>query len=151
VRLIGPQGEQLGVTSIEDARNISSQKQLDLVLISENSTPPVCKLIDYGQFLYKQKKKEKQSKKTSQIIKEIKMSPKISDHDYTVRLNKSKKFLEKKYKIKVNIFFRGREIVHNELGFKLIQRFIGDISELGSAESEPQRNGRSIIVILAPK
>jgi translation initiation factor IF-3 len=151
VRLIGPEGEQLGVTSIEDARNISSQKQLDLVLISENSTPPVCKLIDYGQFLYKQKKKEKQSKKTSQIIKEIKMSPKISDHDYTVRLNKSKKFLEKKYKIKVNIFFRGREIVHNELGFKLIQRFIGDISELGSAESDPQRNGRSIIVILAPK
>jgi len=147
VRLIGPEGEQLGVTSIEDARNISSQKQLDLVLISENSTPPVCKLIDYGQFLYKQKKKEKQSKKTSQIIKEIKMSPKISDHDYTVRLNKSKKFLEKKYKIKVNIFFRGREIVHNELGFKLIQRFIGDISELGSAETEPQRNGRSIIVI----
>lgn len=151
MRLIGPEGEQLGVTSIEDARNISSQKQLDLVLISENSTPPVCKLIDYGQFLYKQKKKEKQSKKTSQIIKEIKMSPKISDHDYTVRLNKSKKFLEKKYKIKVNIFFRGREIVHNELGFKLIQRFIGDISELGSAESDPQRNGRSIIVILAPK
>lgn len=151
MRLIGPEGEQLGVTSIEDARNISSQKQLDLVLISENSAPPVCKLIDYGQFLYKQKKKEKQSKKTSQIIKEIKMSPKISDHDYTVRLNKSKKFLEKKYKIKVNIFFRGREIVHNELGFKLIQRFIGDISELGSAESDPQRNGRSIIVILAPK
>ena len=151
MRLIGPEGEQLGVTSIEDARNISSQKQLDLVLISENSSPPVCKLIDYGQFLYKQKKKEKQSKKTSQIIKEIKMSPKISDHDYTVRLNKSKKFLEKKYKIKVNIFFRGREIVHNELGFKLIQRFIDDISELGSAESDPQRNGRSIIVILAPK
>lgn len=101
--------------------------------------------------MYQQKKKEKQSKKAAQVLKEIKMSPKISDHDYEVRLNKTKKFLEKKYKVKVNIFFRGREIVHHELGFKLMERFIEDTSVLGNPESAPQKTGRSILTTLVPK
>ena len=151
VRVVEESGNQLGVITIQDARRISTEKGLDLVLISENAVPPICKLVDYGQFMYQQKKKSKQGKKSVQVTKELKMSPKISEHDYQVRLNQGFKFLEKKYKIKLTIFFKGREIVHSELGYELANRYINDIKELGNAENQPSMSGRSLIVIISPK
>lgn len=151
VRVVEESGNQLGVITIQDARRISTEKGLDLVLISENTVPPICKLVDYGQFMYQQKKKSKQGKKSVQVTKELKMSPKISEHDYQVRVNQGFKFLEKKYKIKLTIFFKGREIVHSELGYELANRYINDIKELGNAENQPSMSGRSLIVIISPK
>jgi translation initiation factor IF-3 len=151
VRVVEESGNQLGVITIQDARRISTEKGLDLVLISENAVPPICKLVDYGQFMYQQKKKSKQGKKSVQVTKELKMSPKISEHDYQVRVNQGFKFLEKKYKIKLTIFFKGREIVHSELGYELANRYINDIKELGNAENQPSMSGRSLIVIISPK
>jgi len=101
--------------------------------------------------MYQQKKKEKQTRKSAQVIKELKMSPKISDHDYNVRLNRGIEFLKKKYKIKLTIFFRGREIVHRDLGETVLNRFIDDISELGTADREVTRSGRQMVTIITPK
>jgi translation initiation factor IF-3 len=151
VRLIDESGHQFGVINIEEARKVSADKGLDLVLISETSDPPVCKLVNYGQFMYHQKKKEKQSKKSSQVTKELKMSPKISEHDYQVRVNHGLKFLGKRYKLKLTIFFRGREIMHSELGYDLANRYIDAIKEIGTAESAPARTGRSLTVMISPK
>ena len=151
VRLIEESGHQFGVINIQEARKISEDKGLDLVLISESSSPPVCKLVNYGQFMYQQKKKEKQSKRSAQVTKELKMSPKISEHDYQVRVNQGIKFLGKRYKLKLTIFFRGREIMHSELGYDLANRYIEAIKEIGTAESPPARTGRSLTVMISPK
>lgn len=151
VRLIDSDGAQVGVVSSEQARSLAKERGLDLVLISEAANPPVCKVIDYGQFMYQQKKKDKLNKKSSQVVKEIKMSPKISAHDYQVRLNRGLDFLKKKYKIKLTIFFRGREIVHQDLGRTLIKRFLDDISEFGVAESNSSQAGKQIITNINPK
>ncbi len=130
---------------------MASSIGLDLVLISENANPPVGKIVDYGQYMYQQKKKEKQSRRTAQVTKEVKMSPKISNHDYQVRVDKTIKFLSKRYKVKVNIFFRGREIVHHSLGVKLIKRFIEDVKEYGTADADIAKSGRSIIATISAK
>lgn len=151
VRLVEESGHQFGVVNMQDARKISEDKGLDLVLISENTVPPVCKLVNYGQFMYQQKKKEKQNKKGAQVTKELKMSPKISEHDYQVRVNQGLKFLGKRYKVKLTIFFRGREVVHSELGYDLAERYIQAIKEIGTAESNPMKTGRSLTVMISPK
>lgn len=124
---------------------------MDLLLISENSNPPVCKLVNYGQFMYQQKKKEKSARKSAQVTKELKMSPKISEHDFQVRLNKAKTFLGKRYKIKLTIFFRGREIVHKDLGEQLAQRFLDELKDLGTSDSQLTKAGRNFVVIISPK
>jgi translation initiation factor IF-3 len=124
---------------------------LDLLLISESSVPPVCKLVNYGQFMYQQKKKDKSARRSAQVTKELKMSPKISDNDYNVRLNKAKVFLGKKYKIKLTIFFRGREIMHKDLGEKLAKRFLEEISDLGTSDAHLSRAGRNFVIIISPK
>lgn len=141
----------IGVKKIDDARQIATEYNLDLVLLSENSNPPVCKLVDYGQFMYQQKKKEKQAKKVVNVIKELKLSHKISTHDYQVRLEQANKFLQKKYKVKVSIMFRGREIVHMALGETLMKKFISEIAEVGVPDSEISKAGKSLIVIMRPK
>lgn len=116
--------------------------------MSPNAEPPVCRVLNYGQFKYQQNKKDKQAKKSnkSNIVKEIKMSPKISIHDYTVRVNHSKSFLEKGYRVKLTIPFRGREIMHKDLGNELAQRFIEDIKDFGTPDSELQSAPRSLVV-----
>ena len=141
----------MGVVGIEKAREVAKTKGLDLVMISENATPPVCKVIDYGQFMYQQKKKDKQSRKSAQVTKEIKMSPKISDNDYQVRLNRGLDFLKKKYKIKLTIYFRGREIVHQDLGRDLVKRYLEDVADFGTAESGLGQAGRQLITNITPK
>ena len=139
--------------TIEQAREIGEKRSLDLLLVTENATPPVCKLINYGQFKYQQQKKEKQARKStrSQVTKEIKMSPKISDHDYQVRINKSREFLTKGFKVKLSILFRGREIVHMNLGEALAKRFMTDLGDLGVADTNLMRSKRSLISIINPK
>ena len=151
VRLIDEAGNQVGVVETRVAQEKANAVQLDLVLISETANPPVCKIIDYGQFMYQQKKKEKQSRKSAQVTKELKMSPKISDHDYRVRLNRGIDFLKKKYKVKLTIFFRGREIVHQSLGETVLNRYIKEISEYGVADKNITRSGRQMIAIINPK
>jgi len=151
VRLIGPEGELIGVKKIDEARRIAQDQNLDLVLLSENTNPPVCKLVDYGQFMYQLKKKEKLAKKVVNIIKELKLSHKISSHDYGVRLDQALKFLQKKYKVKVSVVFRGREIVHMALGETLLKKFLSEIAEFGIPDSEISKAGKALIVIIRPK
>ena len=141
----------MGVLSIEEANSKAKEKDLDLLLISETATPPVCKLVNYGQFMYHQKKKDKQAKRSAQVSKELKLSPKISDNDYNVRLTAGKKFLGKNYKVKLTVMFRGREVVHKELGIALIERFIADVIDLGTADKDYSKTGRMITVNITPK
>ena len=140
------------MVSITEARKLSSEKNLDLLLLSSNASPPVCKIVNYGQFMYHQKKKEKQSKKTTQVIKELKMSHKISVHDYNVRINQAVKFLSKKFKVKLTIVFRGREIVFRDnLGVEIVKRFINDIEEYGIKDNDIVKSGRNLSVLINPK
>ncbi len=129
------------------------EQELDLLLIAPNSVPPVCKIVDYGQFRYEQKKKDKQSKKASkaQIIKELKLTPKISANDYMVRLNSGIKFLQKGYKIKLSVFFKGREMTHPEIGRAVLTRYLEEIKPYGLPETDIVQSNRSLIVILNPK
>ena len=123
-----------------------------MLLLSSNASPPVCKIVNYGQFMYHQKKKEKQSKKTTQVIKELKMSHKISVHDYNVRINQAVKFLSKKFKVKLTIVFRGREIVFRDnLGVEIVNRFINDIEEYGIKDNDIVKSGRNLSVLINPK
>ena len=140
------------MVSITEARKLSSEKNLDLLLLSSNASPPVCKIVNYGQFMYHQKKKEKQSKKTTQVIKELKMSHKISVHDYNVRINQAVKFLSKRFKVKLTIVFRGREIVFRDnLGVEIVKRFINDIEEYGIKDNDIVKSGRNLSVLINPK
>ena len=126
---------------------------MDLLVVSDNTTPPVCRIVDFGQYRYEQQKKEKHNKKGGKTgsIKELKMSPKISEHDYQVRVTSAKKFLSKGHKVKLTVFFRGREITHPELGKEIINRFIGDIKEIGAPESSIQTTGKLFGVLFNPK
>jgi translation initiation factor IF-3 len=151
--LIDHEGTQVGVVALEKAMEMALAKELDLMLVSPESDPPVCKIIDYGQFRYQQRKKEKLAKKAvkSQVIKEIKMSPKISIHDYEVRVNRGMEFLKKGYKIKLTIPFRGREIIHPELGEAIVKRYLESIATLGAADQGIAKAHRSMIVLISPK
>ena len=122
------------------------------MLISPNADPPICKIIDFGQFVYQQKKKRKQTKQRGgQTLKELKLSPKMSDNDYQVRLNRGVEFLKKKYKVKLSLFFKGREVMHQQLGADIMQRYIDEIKPYGDPEGELQKSGRSMIININPK
>lgn len=152
VRLIGFEGKQLGVVTIEEARRLSNESDLDLILISEEAVPPVCKLVNFGQFKYEQQKKDKIAKKgnKSHVVKELKLSPKMSENDFQVRVNSGVKFLQKGYKIKLSLFFRGREMAHPELGKNMLNRYIEDIKELGQPESAISVANRAMMVLICP-
>ena len=152
VRLVDKDGGQLGIKSLDEAKQLASEQQLDLILISPNAKPPVCKIANYGQFMYKMKKKEKESKKTIQVIKELKMSHKISIHDYDVRIRQAKKFLGKKNKVKVTVVFRGRDIVFKEThGVKMLNKFLEDLEEYGNKDNDIVKSGRNLSVMVNPK
>ena len=129
------------------------EQELDLVAVSPGSEPPVCKIMDYTHYLYNQGKIEKKAKKNSKsgVIKELKLSPKISEHDFQVRVNAAIKFLDKGYKVKATLMFKGREITHSELGMNIMLKFIADLQELASVEQEPSVNGKFINMMLIPK
>jgi len=153
VRLIGSDGERLGVLSNSQAQEEARTLGLDLLMIAEKAEPPVCKLVNIGQYKYEQQKKEKKSKKTqpSHVTKELKLSIKISGHDYMVRVNRAKTFLAKGYTVKVSILFKGREITRKDLGREVIERFIKDVAECGGPLGEILDSNRIIFIMLSSK
>ena len=153
VRLIGSDGTQFGVVTLDDAMGKAEQEGLDLMLVAENADPPVCKIIDFGQFKYHQRKKEKQSKKLGkgQVVKELKLSPKISDNDFMVRVTRGREFLGKGFKVKASIQFRGREIIHTELGERVMKRFVESMMDLGNLDGPINLAGKTLLAFVNPK
>ncbi len=153
VRLIGPEGNQLGVVAINKAMEIANQYELDLVEVAAQATPPVCRITDYSKFKYDQEKKEREAKKHQRHnkIKEIRVKPNIDEHDYKVKLRQAIDFLAKKDKVKINLFFRGRQMEHLDLGRKVLDKFIADSQEHAIVEKEPILEGRIMSFVLSPK
>lgn len=152
VRLVGQNGEQVGIVRIEDALRLAAELDLDLVEIAPQARPPVCKLMDYGKWKYEnaQKARETRRNQTNTVIKEMKLRPKIDDHDYETKKGHVVRFLKGGDKVKVTIMFRGREQSRPELGFNLLKRLAADISEDGVVESSPRQDGRNMIMVVAP-
>ncbi len=153
MRLIGAQGEQLGIMSAEEALKVAAEHDLDLVKIAPGSNPPVCKVMDYGKFRFEQTKKEKEAKKNQRIIeiKEIRMSPGIGDNDFSTKLKNGQKFLTDGDRVKVSVRFRGREMAHTEIGEVLLKDFAEKCAELASMDKPPKLEGRSMSMFLSPK
>jgi translation initiation factor IF-3 len=153
VRLIDENGEMLGVMSIRDALYKAFQAGLDLLEISPNAVPPVCKITDYGKFKYEQQKKANEARKKQKVveIKEIKVRPNIDDHDYDVKMRQAKSFIGEGDKVKVTLRFRGREMAHQELGVKLLERIRNELTEIVKVEQMPRLENRQMIMVLAPK
>ncbi|MBN3037848.1 MAG: translation initiation factor IF-3 [Candidatus Omnitrophica bacterium] len=153
IRLIGDNGEQLGIASAEDALKRAEELGLDLVEVAPTAKPPVCRIMDYSKYKYEQEKKEKQAKKHQKKvhIKEIKLRPKIGEHDYQVKLRYLQRFLSRGDKVKVTLSFRGREMAHQELGRRVLDRFVKDITNVGQVEKGPITEGRFINLVVAPK
>lgn len=152
VRLVGDNVEQ-GVYSIQEALRIADQQELDLVEISPNVAPPVCRVVDYQKFIYQQKKhqKEQKAKAVKVVVKEIRFGPQTDDHDYNFKLKHAKGFLEEGAKVKAYVFFRGRSIVFKEQGELLLLRFANDLEDYGKVESMPVLEGKRMTIMLAPK
>ena len=153
IRLIGETGEQLGIMSSADALHIADERGLDLVKISPQATPPVCKLMNYGKYRFEQSKREKEARKNQHVveIKEIRMSPGIDVGDFNTKLKNAQKFLADGNRVKVSVRFRGREMAHTDLGRKLLERVADDVTELGKIESMPRLEGRQMVMLLAPR
>ena len=152
VRLVGPNGETVGIVRIEDALRLAQEADLDLVEVAPTARPPVCKLMDYGKFKYEaaQKAREARRNQTNVIIKEMKLRPKIDAHDYETKKGHVVRFLKQGDKVKITIMFRGREQHRPELGFRLLERLAEDVVELGFVESAPKQDGRNMIMVLGP-
>ena len=152
VRLVGDNVEQ-GVYSIYDARAIAEEQELDLVEISPNAAPPVCRVIDFQKFLYQQKKRAKEQKaKAAKVeIKEIRFGPQTDDHDYNFKLKHAIEFLKEGAKVKAYVFFKGRSILFKEQGEVLLLRFVNDLEEYGKLEQMPRLEGKRMIIMLSPK
>ena len=153
VRVIGPDGEMLGIMSALEARKLAEEAELDLVNISPNADPPVCKILDYGKYRYEQQKKEKTAKKNQHVteIKEIRLSASIEDHDVEVKAKAASKFLQDGDKVKVSLRFRGRERDYTQLGFDAMKKFADMVADYGVIEKEPKMEGRRMNMFLAPK
>ncbi len=152
VRLIGADGEQIGIVSLEEAQSAAGEAKLDLVEIVPNAEPPVCRIMDYGKFVFEQKKqKQAAKKKQKQVqIKEIKFRPGTGEGDYQVKLRNLIRFLKDGDKTKVTMRFRGREHAHRELGLELLKRVEADLAEYGEVEQQPQMEGRQMVMVLRP-
>jgi len=152
VRLVGPNGEQVGIVRIEDALRLAQEADLDLVEVAATARPPVCKLMDFGKYKYEtaQKARESRRNQTNTVIKEMKLRPKIDPHDYETKKGHVVRFLKAGDKVKITIMFRGREQSRPELGFRLLQRLAEDVTELGFVESSPRQDGRNMIMVLGP-
>ena len=153
VRVISAEGEALGVIPTTQALEMAEQQQLDLVEVSPNATPPVCRIMDYGKFKYQQSKKlqEARKKQVHVEVKEIKIRPKTDDHDLMFKVKHVRRFLEEGNKAKVTLVFRGREITHMEIGRAVIERFAAELADIAVIESQPRVDGRSMFMIVAPK
>jgi len=153
VRVVDTEGNQLGIMSCRDALRLAEERQQDLVEIAPAAKPPVCRIMDFGKYKYEQSKREKEARKKQKIIsvKEIKMRPNIEDHDYMVKVKNATRFLKDGDKVKATVIFRGREIVHTQIGLQLLKRLAEDLAELSNVERVPKLEGKNMIMILAPK
>jgi translation initiation factor IF-3 len=138
---------------MRDALHLAEEKQLDLVEVAPGAKPPVCRIMDFGKYRYEQSKREKEARKKQRIvnIKEVKLRPNIEDHDFLVKVKNTERFLKDGDKVKVSIMFRGREIVHTQLGQKLLVKLAGEIGDLAQVERQPKLEGKNLIMILSPK
>ncbi|MBQ3970439.1 MAG: translation initiation factor IF-3 [Clostridia bacterium] len=153
LRVIGSDGSQLGLMSSSQALKLAIEKNLDLVMISPNAKPPVCKIMDYGKYRFEQARREKEKRKNQKIVdtKEVRLSLNIDTHDFNTKLNHALKFLSKGDKVKVSIRFRGREMGHPELGTEIMNRFSQACAETAIVERQPKLEGRNMLMFLAPK
>ncbi|MCX5709344.1 MAG: translation initiation factor IF-3 [Candidatus Omnitrophica bacterium] len=153
VRLIGAEGDQLGVVTIQKALELASQADLDLVEVAASASPPVCRIIDFSKFKYDQEKKEREAKKHQKQgrLKEIRLKPNIDDHDFETKAKQCISFLKKKDKVKINLFFRGRQMEHLDLGRKVLDRFIASVQVDGQIEKAPALEGRIMYFVVSPK
>lgn len=151
MRLVDQNGEMMGVVNTRDALRSAEDAGLDLVEISPNADPPVCKILDYGKYKYEQQKKAAEARKNQKIIdvKEIQIRPMIEEHDYQVKLRAAQRFLKDGDKVKVILKFRGREMAHTQLGMDLVKRLIADIGEAGKIDSEPKLEGKQILLVIS--
>lgn len=152
VRLVGPQGEQVGVVRIEDALRLATESDLDLVEVAPQAKPPVCKLMDFGKYKYEAAVKARESRKnqSTTVLKEVRFRLKIDDHDYKTKVGHARRFLEAGDKVKAMIQFRGREQQRPEMGVRLLQRFSQDVADLGAVESSPRQDGRHMVMVVGP-
>ena len=153
VRLIGVEGENLGVVKISDALEIAKEADLDLVEVTPNAKPPVCKVMNYGKFRFEQNKKAQQAKKKQkqQQVKEIKLRPGTEENDYQTKLNNIKRFITDGDKAKITIRFRGRELAHKEIGMKQVERIEKDLEDIDEVEQRAKFEGRQIVMVIAPR
>jgi translation initiation factor IF-3 len=151
--VIDPDGEQIGIIPIKEALAAADEAGLDLVEVSPNAKPPVCKIMDYGRYRYEQTKKKQEAKKKQSTfqLKEIKVRPKTGEHDLQVKIGHIKKFIGNKDKVKVSVIFRGREITLSELGRAVLQRIIEETEEIAMVEQDPKFEGRMLVMVLSPK
>ncbi|MFC2052324.1 translation initiation factor IF-3 [Chloroflexota bacterium] len=152
VRLVGGKGEQLGVMPLYQAREVAKNHDLDLVEVAATAVPPVCRLLDYGKYKYEQAKKESEARKSQKIVRlrQVRLRPKIGNHDFEAKARLAKKLLDGGDKLKVTVMFRGREFTHPELGWKLLQRMAESLKEVAGLEGQPMREGRNMHVVLSP-
>jgi len=153
VRLIGEDGKQFGVVRINEALRIAQEAGLDVVEVAPNVSPPVCRIMDYSKFKYEQEKKEREAKKKQHVthVKELKIGPKIEEHDYQVKLHHLERFIKRLDKVKITMRFRGRQMQHVDLGRNILDRVIKDISPVGEVESPPKLEGKLITMLIKPK
>ncbi|MGD9677520.1 MAG: translation initiation factor IF-3 [Vulcanibacillus sp.] len=153
VRVVGPDGEQIGILPIKDALKLAEEKNFDLVNVAPQAKPPVCRIMDYGKFRYEQSKKEKEARKNQKIIntKEIRLSPTIDENDFQTKLRNAYKFINTGDKVKFSIRFKGRQIAHQSIGEKILDRIAKEIETIAVIESKPKLEGRSMIMIVSPK
>jgi len=153
VRLVDETGGMVGITSTREALEIAKDRGYDLVEVSPNAKPPVCRIMDYGKYKYEQSKKAKRAKKKQHVmhVKEIKMRPKIEPHDYAFKMNHARRFLEQSNKVKFSLIFRGREVTHPDIGLKILNRAAEELSDIANVESAPKKERMSMIMVLCPR
>jgi translation initiation factor IF-3 len=153
VRVIDPDGKQVGVLPVKEAIKIAEERGLDLVEVAPNSQPPVCRIMNYGKYKYQQSKRTQEARKHQTVIriKEVKVRPRTEEHDFQFKLRHVKRFLDEGNKVKISILFRGREIAHPEFGKELLNRFVEGVKDVTVIEQSPRLEGRNMVMILAPK
>jgi len=152
VRLVGEKGEQLGIMPLYQAREVAKKHNLDLVEVAATAVPPVCRILDYGKYRYEQAKKERELRKSQKVsaLREIRLRPKIDNHDFEAKARSVRKLLDAGNKVRVTVMFRGREITHPDIGWRLLQRMSESLKELASVERQPLMEGKRMFIILSP-
>ncbi len=153
VRVIGAEGEQIGILPVKDAQRLASEKNLDLVKIAPQGKPPVCKIMDYGKYKFDAAKKEKEARKKQKTVsvKEVRLSASIEKHDFETKMRNAEKFLKAGDKVKISVVFRGREMMHTQKGFVILEDAVKLLDEVGVAEQKPKLEGRAVVIVVAPK